>query len=103
MPYLITYTWYPPALANNVAQRYLEVLQKYPIPSYIKRLVPAANSSGKDGLEALNIDEVKEADLGKAMTYMTTAMVEFRDIEGFRYEIRIFLTVVEGLKLLGMG
>ena len=89
-------------MANTISKRYLEVLQKYPTPSYIKRLVPAANSSGKDGVENINVDEVKEADVGKAITYLTTAMVEFRDIEGFRYEIRIFLTVIEGLKLVGM-
>jgi hypothetical protein len=100
---VITFAWYPPILSDQVAQKYLEVLQKYPIPSYVKRIVPAATSSGKKGIEAITVDEAKEADMGKLLNYMVTAMVEFREFEAFRYEIRVFLTVADALKLIGLG
>lgn len=103
MPYIVTYAWYPPNLANKVAEKYLKVLQKYPVPSYMKRPIPAASAAGKDGIEVLNFDEVKEEDLGKGMDYLGKAMLEFRDIEEFRWDIRVFSTISEALKNIGMG
>ena len=102
MPYLITFVWYPPDKANQIAQRYLENLQKYPVPSYIKRVVPAASSSSKEGIEVINIDEVKQEDVGKALEYVAKFMIASRDIEGYRYYTRIFYTISEGLKFIGM-
>ena len=103
MPYIMTYCWYPFTVNPKVAQRYLENLQKYPIPAFIKRLVPAANSATKDGLEILNIDEVKPKDLGEAFEYINVFMSHLEDIEGLSWNLRVFSTVTEGLKRLGMG
>jgi len=101
MPYVISFTWYPPSVSNTVAQRYLETLQKYPIISSIKRIVPAAVSSTKEGIEVFVVDEVKREDLGDAVDYGSKFLVEFRDIEGFRYQIRTFSTVTEAMKYIG--
>ncbi len=103
MPYLITFAWYPPSIANKVAERYLETLQKFPVPSIIKRVVPAASASSKEGIEVINVDEIKKEDLWEAMNYLDIFMLEFRDIEGVRFHIRSFGTVSEGLKNIGMG
>ncbi len=98
MPYVVSFTWYPPSLANTVAQRYLETLQKYPIISSIKRIVPAAVSSTKEGIEVFIVDEVKREDLGDVLDYAGKFMVEFYEIEGFRYEINVYSTISEALK-----
>ena len=103
MPYIICFAQYPPYLANEVAQKYLETLQKHPVPDYVKRVVPAANRDTMEGIQILNIDEVKIADEGKATEYMTKFMLEFRNIKEFRWEIKTWATVVEGLKYIGMG
>ena len=103
MPYVIITSWYPAHLAKTVAQRYLEALQKLPVPSTIKRLVPAASTSTKEGIIVINVDEVKREDLGDVMDYAGKFMVEFHDIEGFRYETKVFSTVSEGLKNIGLG
>ena len=103
MPYLITFTWYPPSQAKKVAQRYLDSLKKLPVPPIIKRLVPAATASTKEGFEVLNVDEVKKEDLWEANNYLSKFMLEFQDIEGVRFHIRNFSTIAEGLKLIGMG
>ena len=103
MPYLITFAWYPPSQANKVAQRYLDTLKKLPVPPIIKRLVPAASASTKEGIEVVNVDEVKKEDLWEASNYLSKFMLEFRDIEGTRYHIRQFATIAEGLKMIGLG
>ncbi|NVM03915.1 MAG: hypothetical protein HWN67_16405 [Candidatus Helarchaeota archaeon] len=103
MPYIIVFSWYPPDIVNEVVKVYLEGLQKQPVPSYIKRLVPAAGASGKDGFESINVDEVKLEDLGKAMDYIARFMAIFVNIKGFRYRTRVFSTVSEGLDQLGIS
>ena len=103
MPYIVVFCTYPPSLANKVAEKYLKVLQKYPVPSYMKRPVPAASYVTEDGIKVINVDDVKEEDLGKGMDYLGKAMLEFRDIEEFRWDIRVISTISEALKNIGMG
>ena len=103
MPYIITFCTYKPNLGEKVAERYLKLLQKLPVPNYIKRLVPAASAASEKGIEVINVDEVKRDKLGDAIDYAGKFMIEFRDIEGFRWETKVFSTVAEGLSYIGMG
>jgi hypothetical protein len=103
MPYILTECWYPAHLDQKVAQRYLETLQKMPIPSIIKRLVPAASTTSKKGIEVVNIDDVKNKDLGEGLEYAHDFMAKFHDIEGFKYQVRVLSTVSEALKRIGVG
>lgn len=88
-------------MANEVAQRYLETLQKYPLISSIKRVIPAAVSSTKEGLEVFLVDEVKRENVGEAMDYAAKFLVEFFDIEDFRYQIRVYNTLNEAMAYIG--
>ena len=103
MPYVISFAWCPPSQVNTVAQRYLKTLQKYPVISSIKRIVPSAISSKKEGIEIIVVDEVKLEDVGEALVYATKFLVEFRDIEGFRYHIKAYNTVSEAMSYIGKG
>ncbi len=101
IPYIVSFTWYPPSLANAITQRYLETLQKYPIISSIKRIVPAAVSSTKEGLEVFLVDEVKREAVGEALDYISKFLVAFFDIEDFRYQIRVYNTLNEAMAYIG--
>jgi hypothetical protein len=104
MPYIITRIWYPPGKADEVGKKYLEVLKKYPPDESLEKvIVPAAVSATKDGLEALIIAEVERAKLGDASKRTGDMMFEFRNIEGFNYEIKTWLTAEEALERLGLG
>ncbi len=103
MPLIIVRSSYPPHLANQVAQRYLEMLQKMPVPDYVKRLVPAASTSSEKGIEVLNVDEIKKDKLGEAVEYASKFMLGFRDIEGFNWSIETWATISEALSYIGMG
>jgi hypothetical protein len=101
MPYIVSTAWYPLSLSDTVAQRYLEILQKYPIISSIKRIVPAAVTTTKEGIEVFIVDEVKREDVGAAFDYLAKFLIEFRNIEGFNYQIRNLSTLNEAMKYIG--
>ena len=104
MPYIITHCWYPLNKADEVAKRYLEVLEKYPPDeSLAKQVVPASVSSNQEGLETLAIVDVERQKLGDALERDTRFMIEFRSIEGFNYEIKIWSKVEEALERIGLG
>jgi len=103
MPYIISFVWYPLSQANTVSQKYLEMLQKLPVISSIKRIVPAAVAATKEGIEVMVVDEVKREDVGEAQDYLSKFLIEFRDIEGFSFHIRSFSTISEALGYIGMG
>ncbi|MFX1303584.1 MAG: hypothetical protein ACFFBV_12730 [Promethearchaeota archaeon] len=101
MPYVVAFIWYPPSVSDKVAQKYLETLQKYPVISSIKRVVPAAVAATKEGIEVFVVDEVKREDMGEALDYGARFLVEFQDIEGLRYQIRTFSTLTEAMAYIG--
>ena len=104
MPYIIARSWYAPSKADEVGKKYLEVLKKYPPDeSLAKDVVPVAVSSAKDGIETLMIAEVERAKLGDALNRAVNMMAEFRNIEGFNYEIKAWSTAQEALERIGLG
>lgn len=100
---MMSYLWFPPHLSDTAAQRYLETIQKYPLISSIKRIIPGAISSDKEGVEVIVIDEVKRKDLGEAMEWAGKFIVEFRNIEGLKYQVKTANTLNEAIGLVGKG
>ena len=104
MPYLITRCWYPNHIADEVAKKYIENLEEYPPDESIsKNIVPAAVSTTKKGIEVISIDEVEGQKVGEAINRETLFMAEYRNINGFRYETKIWATVDEAMKSIGIG
>ena len=104
MPYIITRCWYPNHIADQVAKKYLEVMEKNPPDESIaKTVIPAAVVASKDGIETLTIDEVERQKVGDALNRDVRIMAEFRNIEGFRYEVKSWATVEEALETIGLG
>lgn len=82
----------------------LETLEKYPPDeSLAKQVLTAAVSSIRDGLETLAIVEVERQKVGDALERDTRFIIEFRDIEGFNYEIKIWSKAEEALERIGLG
>ena len=102
MPYIISHAYYPPTQANNVSKRYLETFKKLPLLSSIKRVIPAAVTSSEKGIEVMMVDEVKTENQGEAINYLAKFLIEFRDIEGFRYSIHSWSTLNEAMGYIGM-
>jgi hypothetical protein len=104
MPYLITRCWYPLHKAGEPGKKYLEAMEKYPPDESIaKPVIPVAVTSTKSGMETLSIDEVENQKVGVAYDRAARMMLEFRSIEGFSYEIKLWSKVEEALDMIGLG
>jgi len=104
MPYLVTKIVYPNEKGNEVAEKYLEALKKYPPDENVGvEVVPAAIKSSHEGMNVLSITEVKDGKIEDALKRTTSMMLMFRDIPGYRYSTQIYLKVEEALAFLGMS
>ena len=104
MPYIITTSIYPSDKASEVAERYLEALQKYPPDENLAtQLVPAAVKSTHEGIKVVGILEVKPGKFEEAYTRTVNMMVMFHGIVGFEYTMEMYFKVEEALSLIGMS
>ncbi len=104
MPYIIIRTLYPPCKIDEAAKKYVEIMEKFPPDDNLgKVVVPVAVTITTDGVEALAISEVKRDKLADALDYTAKVMLEYRNIEGYKYEIKTWSTGEEALGMLGLG
>ena len=103
MPYIVTQCWYPATKADEMTEKYLEVLKKYPFDESVgTQIVPVAVSVNISGYESLSIVETDISNTGEALEYAKRFMIEFRNIEGLNYEIKAWSTAAEGLARMGV-
>ena len=104
MVLIMVTSWYPPTKVTEAAEKYIEVMQKIPDdPSIGETLVTVGVSSGKDGIEAVSISNVKKGKYDEAMNLTLRRMVMFNGIEGYRYEIKTLSTLEEAMPLIGLS
>jgi hypothetical protein len=104
MPYIITTSLYPSDISPEVAKRYLEAIQKYPIDESLSSpVVPAAVKATHQGIEVIMITEPKEGKLQEAYALGVNRMVMFHSIEGFEYSMDIYYTLTEAMTAIGMS
>jgi hypothetical protein len=106
MVYIVTTIWYPMHKAKEVANKYLEVLQKYPLSKAPgNAIIPVAVTTDKKGIRVMTITEVPD---NEAQTYLDATnwtsdnMAEYIDIEGFTYKTRIWGSLQRSMELIGM-
>ena len=101
--YIIITSLYPNDKAKEVAKMYLKCLEKYPVDNSVAApVVPVAIRATHEGIRTIVISEVKKGKLDDAMATATNRLVMFHDIPGYRYSIQPFLTLEEGMKLIGL-
>ncbi len=104
MPYIVTTSIYPTEKGPEVAEKYLEAIQKYPPDENLgDQVIPAAVKSTHEGIQVLGIVEVKEGKLEGALKRTVSMMVMFQSIPGYRYTTEIHYKVEEALALIGMN
>ena len=103
-PYIVTRSWYPTHKVPEVAQRYLEALEKYPHDETLSEpVVPASIKATERGIESLGIALAKEGKLEEALSATIQSQVMYHDIEGYEYTVEVQYTVVEALAIIGMS
>ncbi len=104
MPYIVTTSIYPTEKGPEVAEKYLEAINKYPPDENLAvEVVPAAVKSSHEGVRVLGIEEVREGKLEDALKQTVNRMVMFQSIPGFRYSTEIYYKIEEALALIGMS
>jgi len=103
MPYLKITSQYPSDTGSAVAEKYLEVLSKFPHDESISiETVPAAVKMTHNGVRGFSISEVKEGKLDAAYSRAVNMMAMFIGIKGFEYTIDIYSKIDEAMVAIGM-
>jgi hypothetical protein len=103
MPYLIMTSRYPSDKVPATAERYLEILAKYPHDeSLSEEIVPVAVKSTHKGIKSFSISDVKEGKLDAAYKRAVNSMAMFQSVEGFEYTIEVYSKVDEAMAAIGM-
>ena len=102
MPYVIETMWYPTDKAMEVVETYFKALKKFPPDeSLAVEVVPGAVTTGRQGVEAMTILDVKEGKLEATLERCRNGMAMFMSIPGLEYSIRVHLKVEEALATVG--
>ena len=101
MVYLIIESWYPFGKTDEVRNKFFEVEKEYPEdPNLAKRLLIAFRAV-KEGVNALSIYDVKDGKYKETLIRLAKSMRLFTEVEGYKYEMRSYITLAEGLALTG--
>ncbi len=101
--YLVVSEVYPNNAAKEVASLYVKAITKYPHnDSLAVPIVPAALRTILQGIESLSVYEIKKGKAEDAVNYISTRLMMFNDIQGYRWTINLYLNLEEALKLVGM-
>ena len=104
MPYLIETIWYPSDKVMEVAEKYFEVIKKFPPDGSLgNEVVPGAVTAGQQGIEVMTILDVKEGELEAALERSRKAMAMYIGIAGLEYSIQLRSTIEEALASVGMS
>ncbi len=106
MVYIVVTAWYPTYLGVEVGKKYIEVLKKYP-PSKApgKDIIPVAVSSNKNGIKVMSVTEVADDDaqtFADAYTWASNVLVEYLNIKGFAYKIRLWGSLQSSMEAIGL-
>ena len=92
MPYIITTALYPSDKAPEVAKRYLEAMQKYPIDDSLEGpVVPAAVKGTQQGIKVMIISEAREGKLEEAYALSVSRNVMFQSILDLKVRRRFII------------
>ena len=102
MVLLVVTALFPHDKANAVGKKYVELAKKYPPDPSLGTTLTTAIKVTKEGIKTLSIGEVVKGKVEDYIAQTTKYQQEYASIEGFRYEIEMFMDVVEALAVVGM-
>ncbi|MHA2393329.1 MAG: hypothetical protein ACXAEX_15415 [Promethearchaeota archaeon] len=103
MPYLVSFVKYPSYVANNVAKKYIEVLQKFPDDKSLgETIVRSAVKVTDEGIRVFSVTRVKAGKLEEAWNRSIETRAAFLDVEGYEGSIEVWATVEEAIRTKGM-
>jgi len=103
MVMIVTEIWYPAKASRLVAQKYLEMTQKYPTDKSLGETVlhPIAQPT-KEGMHTISVLKCRDDKIKECMLAEGKYMLAFAEIEGFHYSMHTYIDSTEAFSLLGM-
>ncbi|MFX1443994.1 MAG: hypothetical protein ACFFHV_11310 [Promethearchaeota archaeon] len=99
----MTTSTFPANKSREVAKTYLEVVKKYPIDRNLEKpIFQGAIRSDEGGITTVGITEPKPEKMDEYLVRLQDSMVMYHDIDGFKYKIEVWYSVVEAMGMLGM-
>ena len=104
MPYVITTTKFPLNKAEEAAKIYVDTLKEFRSAqkALTKEIVPNAVKATDDGIESIGVHDVKQGKLEEFLLLIQKYMVNYHNIEGYKYTIEVRFKAVEALDMIGM-
>jgi hypothetical protein len=104
MPYVITTSKFPLNKADEAAKIYVKTLKEFRSvqKTLTKEVVPNAIKATDDGIESIGVHDVKQGKLEEFLLLSQKYMVNYHDIEGYKYKIEVRFKAEEALEMIGM-
>lgn len=96
---IISNVIYPPESAREITKRFLTAPV---LPDFITKIGPYISTERKDGVHSITLYEVENSRLADGLLAVGESLAVYIGVPGYTYDIRTYLEVEEGLKILGM-
>ena len=100
MPYIITTITYPSHKRNDVIKKFLEI--RTPPDESLGELIAQPVTMNKKGIKVMAIFKPKEGKFEEAFRRARTIQYEYKDIEGYESEIKVWATFPEAAETAGI-
>ena len=101
MPLIMVTTWSPHNKANEVAKKFLEVMEKYPQESFEKSWL-AGVKSDEDGIKSVWLTEIERGKLEEALILTAKREAEYFGIEGYGFKMETLMTFEDAMPIIGL-
>ena len=102
MPFIIATMTYPSHQQDDVIKKYIKLIPKYPPDESLGETIAQPVTTGSNGITVLSIYRVKEGKLEEALTRTTTQLYEYKNIEGYEFDIKVWMTFPEAAAIAGI-
>ena len=98
---IITETSFPPESSKDIGKVLLKQMGK--MPEFITVRGPYTHSESGKGISGLALYECDNAKLAEGLKEVSKRMIEYFEVKGFTYSIKVWAEPGEALKSLGLG
>ena len=103
MVFIVIQAWYPAKVAPLVAQKYIEVMQKYPPDDSLGKMVLAPiTAPTKDGIHVIMAWKCKDGKERESLMTLAKTQLMYADIEGYKWSMDTYVDVFEAYSIIGM-
>lgn len=104
MPYVFTISYIPNHKTREIAKIWVDTVKEFRSKNkgLTKEIIPNSVKARKDFIEVIGVHEIKPGKLEEYLLNQQNYMVNYHEVEGFRYEIEVRFNISVALEMLGM-